>query len=232
MLASSAASDPLPDVAEAWLELSRNGGVDSSLVVSAAFGTPVPRLPTPIRPQMYRPNQSQLLGSTYGVGNDLPWFMPPLNSARYGCEGLSCEMMATPCNIIAASGEWITALEQVVYHLRALELQTKQFLKRWIEGVRESSPHIAAQYLFSFDDIVAAIDRAQTEYITVDSPKIVWWLAGSKGRRHAITRITRQLRPIRFAISKAVSCFCGIGWSRRIWHLLHGAHPPKALSCC
>jgi hypothetical protein len=41
-------------------------------------------------------------------------------------------------------------------------------------------------------------------------------------------KICQTIKLVRRSFYTAVSRYCGLGWSRRLWFLLHGSHPPKA----
>jgi hypothetical protein len=42
------------------------------------------------------------------------------------------------------------------------------------------------------------------------------------------TRFSRLARDGRKLVRQAERAFCGTTWSKRVWHLLHGSHPPKS----
>ena len=45
-----------------------------------------------------------------------------------------------------------------------------------------------------------------------------------------VSDLLKQLRDRKTALEQiywVFYCFCGVSWSRRIWFLLHGSHPPK-----
>jgi hypothetical protein len=46
-----------------------------------------------------------------------------------------------------------------------------------------------------------------------------------------LRRLIRRLLIVRRLVHRSVSRYCGLNWSRRLWFLLHGSHPPKAEGC-
>lgn len=45
-----------------------------------------------------------------------------------------------------------------------------------------------------------------------------------------INNLFTHLNIARRLVHRAARAFCGISWARRLWHLLHGSHPPKSES--
>jgi hypothetical protein len=43
-------------------------------------------------------------------------------------------------------------------------------------------------------------------------------------------KICQTIKLVRRSFYTPVPRYCGLGWSRRLWFLLHGSHPPKALA--
>lgn len=46
-----------------------------------------------------------------------------------------------------------------------------------------------------------------------------------------LKKLDQQLSEARHLIHRAVPRFCALSWSRKLWYLLHGSHPPKP-GCC
>lgn len=42
-----------------------------------------------------------------------------------------------------------------------------------------------------------------------------------------LQRLLRKLQAVKKILYQMCTRFCGLGWSRRLWFLLHGSHPPK-----
>jgi hypothetical protein len=52
----------------------------------------------------------------------------------------------------------------------------------------------------------------------------------NKFLRAIYRQVCRLIRLIKRTIFEPEPTFCGLGWCRRLWFLLHGSHPPKALA--
>jgi hypothetical protein len=50
-------------------------------------------------------------------------------------------------------------------------------------------------------------------------------------RAERLRRLIRRLLIVRRLVHRSVSRYCSLNWSRRLWFLLHGSHPPKAEGC-
>jgi hypothetical protein len=60
-----------------------------------------------------------------------------------------------------------------------------------------------------------------------EPPLIVTALRAERKRRekrHFFQRLTQA----RKSVHRTERTFCGISWTKRLWHLLHGSHPPKS----
>lgn len=61
-----------------------------------------------------------------------------------------------------------------------------------------------------------------------DPPLIITALRAERKRRekrHFFQRLTQA----RKLVHRTERAFCGMTWSKRFWHLLHGSHPPKSV---
>lgn len=50
--------------------------------------------------------------------------------------------------------------------------------------------------------------------------------------RKLLRLVGRVIRSIKGALDRIEPRFCGLNWSRRVWSLLHGSHPPKLDALC
>jgi len=84
--------------------------------------------------------------------------------------------------------------------------------------------------LLPFEDIVGIISHAQGqvfEYVASQASEVD--LVAQI--RRLLRRLDRKLLLTRKIVHRSISRFCGLSWSRRLWYLLHGSHPPKS-ECC
>jgi hypothetical protein len=107
---------------------------------------------------------------------------------------------------------------------RRLKFGHKQFAAELYELSRTYGTAIHGRQ--TPEEILAFIDACKPQTYDSVRPATVaafrYWLRLTRVKRaiHRIEIIITRLSPV-------TATFCGITWARRIWHLIHGSHPPR-----
>lgn len=138
-------------------------------------------------------------------------------------------------NPYAATGQYLASLENL-YLLPQIDWQIPAappaidvldyLLRAHVKTVALPSP------VLTFEQILAIFAKASKDsshlaapYVAVISfsERVAAWV-----RDLTRTRFLRRLRSTRRRVHLSVARFCALTWSRRLWYLLHGSHPPKS----
>ena len=122
-------------------------------------------------------------------------------------------------------------------NIRLAEIQTIENLRRngpgyTVEVLANSAPFYPDINLpFQFEETAVTgltVGIWDSANFRAEPPLIVTALRAERERRekrHFFQRLTQA----RKLVHRTERAFCGITWSRRFWHLLHGSHPPKSV---
>ena len=137
-------------------------------------------------------------------------------------------------NPYAASGQYLASLESLLSTPEIkLEMPTRiSAVDLWqcvlgetIKTFRSSSP------ILSTDQVLELISRASKNSARLgrDDAALTRFAVRAVARiRKLFARsLIQELYATRHRIHRSIPRFCGLSWSRRLWFLLHGAHPPK-----
>lgn len=144
-------------------------------------------------------------------------------------------LSVSPTNPYAATGQYLASLENL-YSLPQVDWQIPAvlpaidvldyLLRDHVKTVALPSP------VLTFDQTLAIFARASKEpshlaapYVAVISFSV---RVAACVRDLARRRFLRRLRSTRRRVHRSVARFCALSWSRRLWYLLHGSHPPKS----
>jgi hypothetical protein len=59
-------------------------------------------------------------------------------------------------------------------------------------------------------------------------PQLILRTLSAERKKRRKRHFFHRLNLVRKLVHRSRRSFCGVAWSRRLWHLLHGSHPPKA----
>jgi hypothetical protein len=149
-------------------------------------------------------------------------------------ENLNRLLAVSPTNPYAASGQYLASLENL-YSLPEVDWQIPAVLPAidvWHYLLGKNFKAVTPPLpILSFDEILAIIADASKKrsHLTADYVVVAASLA------HVATYICnlakrgllRRLRSTRRRLHRSIARFCALSWSRRLWYLLHGSHPPK-----
>jgi hypothetical protein len=150
---------------------------------------------------------------------------------------LTTLLSVSPTNPYAASGQYLAALESFrslwvprlpVIRYESAVLRTKSF------SFGKSSLWIVPSITYSFDQAVEIINQAcgerpqasdflNSDFLNVES--LVY--STVEGTRRLLRKLDRRILLVRRLVHRSLARFCAFSWSRRLWYLLHGSHPPK-----
>jgi hypothetical protein len=171
------------------------------------------------------PNWIDVSGSAFVITD----FDPPRG------ENLNRLLSVSPTNPYAASGQYLASLENL-YSFPQVEWQIPAALPAidvWDYLLRERVKTVALPSpVLTFDQILTIFARVSKDsaylaprYITVNSFSV---RLAACVRDLARRRFLRRLRSTRRRVHRSIARFCALSWSRRLWYLLHGSHPPKS----
>jgi hypothetical protein len=135
-------------------------------------------------------------------------------------------------NPYAASGQYLAALESFrslwvprlpLIRYESVVIRTKSF--SFGKSVLRIVPSIA----YSFDQAVEIINRACRERVHAfeceDEQTVA--LSAVELTTRLFRKLDRRILLVRRLVHRSLARFCAFSWSRRLWYLLHGSHPPK-----
>jgi hypothetical protein len=138
----------------------------------------------------------------------------------------------SPTNPYAASGQYLAALESFrslcgprlpVIRYESVFIRTKSF------SFAKSSLRIVPSVAYSFDQAVEIINRACRErahaFEREDEQTVA--LSAIELTSRLFRKLDRRILLVRRLMHRSLARFCAFSWSRRLWYLLHGSHPPK-----
>jgi len=79
----------------------------------------------------------------------------------------------------------------------------------------------------SWEELVRLYESDRDATVTIESGSVLEWVITGLCARDLLRRISRKLQSVREILYQRCARFCGLSWSRRLWFLLHGSHPPK-----
>ena len=139
---------------------------------------------------------------------------------------------------IPASGQYLEQLEVADAQLKSVQ----SLLRRWSDDVERKAASyldspVDAPYielpLFGQSVLADFNDQCLPPFYSLgalssvrDSAKKIKVLEQSIVRLRR--RVHQKAKAIKRSFFRSVPRFCGLAWSRRLWFLLHGSHPPKA----
>jgi hypothetical protein len=80
----------------------------------------------------------------------------------------------------------------------------------------------------SLDDFEALLTYfAEPVTFKVQAASLLAWIVNGARTFDLLQKLFRRIQQLRRILRSKYSRFCGLTWSRRVWFLLHGSHPPK-----
>jgi hypothetical protein len=150
--------------------------------------------------------------------------------------------VAPSLSLVPASGQQLEKLEFVE---EALELQMGEWLKATLTTTPDlvapdmileykhvkGFPSIDLQPLFSWGEIskLYRIFRGENPQVTRRKGHPTHRTRQAFARK-LLRKVRRRARSLRQSLFLTASPFCGLSWSRRLWFLMHGSHPPHPRS--
>jgi hypothetical protein len=83
------------------------------------------------------------------------------------------------------------------------------------------------QCVLSFEELLTVFDAPQDTTIVTEFKGILNWIRASLHADDLLLKFWKRLKRIKTVLHAECTRFCGLSWSRRLWFLLHGSHPPK-----
>jgi len=69
--------------------------------------------------------------------------------------------------------------------------------------------------------------HASAKSPSIAPKRLLCWVLNGAELRTLLQRIAKRIQRIKEILYQRINIFCGLSWSRRLWFLLHGSHPPK-----
>jgi len=144
-------------------------------------------------------------------------------------------LSVSPSNPYAVSGQYLASLEDLYsfrgFHWPVFPTVSGDDLCQYItakpyKAVAEPSPTLSMEQVL---EVISSASRDLTYYLpgcVAVAPLSVRLTAYAQ--KIAKRRFERRLRTTRRRVHRSISRFCTVSWSRRLWYLLHGSHPPKS----
>lgn len=112
---------------------------------------------------------------------------------------------------------WISSYENPFRHLEApSECLPTQVV-----------PSLHQLGLIDFDDLLQFFEKRPEKRIDLARRQFLAWILAVPCANELLRNITRKIQALKKILHKKIANFCGLSWSRRLWFLLHGSHPPK-----
>ena len=106
---------------------------------------------------------------------------------------------------------------------------TEQF-RKYIARIQSGLDPIPDGVSLSFDQLLEIFNQRSAFSYTAPIGLLRLLLDGLRAR-NLLKRVFARIATILKANKPPKPSFCGLTWSRRLWFLLHGSHPPKTGSC-
>lgn len=174
-------------------------------------------------------------GSIYPVPNSIDVRSIPIvfiDSGLLSLGNLNRLLSVSPTNPYAASGQYLAALESFrslwvprlpVIRYESVSLRTKSFF------FGKSSLRFVPSIAYSFDQAVEIVNRTCRErahaFEWEEEQTIA--LSAVEQTERLFRKLDRRILLVRRLVHRTLARFCAFSWSRRLWFLLHGSHPPK-----
>lgn len=143
---------------------------------------------------------------------------------------------ATPMGPYAVSGAYLERVEDAYNNLAALETVQVRTLESWFASVQyetgsENVATVVDPSFFNIECTLQLIDEVnlskQYSFAIAQSFQLFHALIQLARTEYLKSRLSRKMRAARKALHQTLARYCGLSWSRRLWSLLHGSHPPK-----
>ncbi len=131
-----------------------------------------------------------------------------------------------------ASGQFFSALDQARQQLITEQKEAaerfEQFVARLQAGINPQIQQLPSA--LSFEQLLEVINQ-QPRFTYIPPVSILRFLQECERVRNLLRRVFARISKVLKAKRQSKPRFCGLSWSRRLWFLLHGSHPPKT-ECC
>jgi hypothetical protein len=132
-------------------------------------------------------------------------------------------------NAYSLSGQYLQSLFEVQIELQTTQKKANDQFREFVNRLHPDKRLISSQPTSSplpFDQLLEFFNQPP-EFTYIPSVGMLRFILARELNgnllRHVFGRIYKSLNGCKVARPN----FCGLNWSRRIWFLLHGSHPPK-----
>jgi len=89
-----------------------------------------------------------------------------------------------------------------------------------------NNPTQVSPSLDDFEALLPYFEEPAT--FIVPSASLLAWIMNGARTFDLLQKLFRRMQQLKKILYSTYSRFCGLTWSRRVWFLLHGSHPPKS----
>ncbi len=100
--------------------------------------------------------------------------------------------------------------------------QIEESLKQ--EGKTDPAPYFS---VLGLEKTLEIINSVQDPLALLGPVALLKWIFRETATRKLLQHLLRGIQVVKQVLYQASPRFCGLSWSRRLWFLLHGSHPPK-----
>jgi hypothetical protein len=131
-----------------------------------------------------------------------------------------------------ASGQFFSALDQARQQILIAKIEAEEQLRQFVASL-QSRPTPQIERLpsaLTFEQLLEIFNQ-QPSFSYTSSVGMLSLLLAGRRLANLLRRVYTRMAEVPMAVVTSGPRFCGLSWSRRLWFLLHGSHPPKT-ECC
>jgi hypothetical protein len=131
-----------------------------------------------------------------------------------------------------ASGQFFSALDNARMQLINAQSQVADVLRTFaalFQAYQEPQVQQISSVL-TFEQLLAVFNQ-QPRFPCLPPVGMLRVLLDGQRIKNLLRRVYARMAKVQKVTGASRPRFCGLSWSRRLWFLLHGSHPPKT-ECC
>lgn len=142
-------------------------------------------------------------------------------SNYWGSFGQSLEQLHCASETLAG---WISLYENPFRHL---EIPSECLPTQVVPSLHQLGQMDSRPGQMDFDDLLQFFEKRPEKRIDFARRQFLAWILAVPCASELLRKITRKIQALKKILHNEIANFCGLSWSRRLWFLLHGSHPPK-----
>jgi len=147
----------------------------------------------------------------------------------YSCHGEIETLVARPTNdIYATSGQFLSELLEAQAQLVSTQKALSDALHKYVIRLQSGFETQTQIVTLNFDELLEVFNQKAAFSYTAP-PGMLRLLLERQLVRNLLRRLYARIATVKKAVETAKPRFCGLSWTRRLWFLMHGSHPPKSV---